>query len=484
MNRRNFLTATAAFAGLAASPDILHAAVAEGGDWTLMVRDVEADLPRQALRKLHGKAPADLAGTLFRNGPAKFHRPGGSVGHWFDGDGLVRSFQIRDGQASLAARFVDTAKRRADTKADAMITPGFGTSAGKGAAVGSSDDISPANTSVMMAGKELWALWEAGSPVAMNPETLDTIAPKVLRPDLARMPFLAHPRVEPNGRVWNLGQSGRRALVWRLAPGGALEAADMIDLGRASYIHDFTATDRHLVIVLQPWIQERFVAPVVRSYDWKPELGTRILVIDKDDLSKRREFEAPPLFFFHLGDAWSDKDGTIRFDAAIDQDPSFALNGAMALMQGKAVGSSDGKMVLISLRPDGRVDVDRPDLVGEFPRVDPRFAGQSRTRTAHLTKGSPNHPVLRAVAVTDWKRGRTDSFDFGPNQITEEVVFVPRKGGTEEFDGWLVGSTINITAKHTELHVFDARRVAEGPVVSWAADRALPMTFHGVFAEA
>jgi len=65
-----------------------------------------------------------LRGSLFRNGPAKFHRPGGSVGHWFDGDGMVRRFTIQDGRASLAARFVDTRKRRADIAADAVVTAG------------------------------------------------------------------------------------------------------------------------------------------------------------------------------------------------------------------------------------------------------------------------------------------------------------------------------------------------------------------------
>jgi len=66
-----------------------------------------------------------LRGSLFRNGPAKFHRPGGSVGHWFDGDGMVRRFTIQDGRASLAARFVDTRKRRADIAADAVVTAGI-----------------------------------------------------------------------------------------------------------------------------------------------------------------------------------------------------------------------------------------------------------------------------------------------------------------------------------------------------------------------
>lgn len=481
MNRRDFLTTAAAGLAVAAvSPDVLHAAAASAGGWTLGVADVEADVPRQTLRRLRGRAPAALSGTLYRNGPAKFHRPGGSAGHWFDGDGMVRAFRIDDGEASLTARFMDTPKRRTDAAADAVVTSGFGTPTRQGARVANNDDVNPANISVMAAGGEMWALWETGSPMRFDPVTLETKGFHTFRPDLKHMPFLAHPRVEPNGRVWNLGLFGKQAMVWRLAPNGALEAAEPIQLPRASYIHDFTATERHLVIVLQPWIQDRFAMPYVNSLSWRPEMGTQILVVDKADFSKRRVYEAPPLFFFHLGDAWEDAGGTIHFDIAMDKDPTFATTGAAALIEGREVGVVDSGFALVTLKAQGGVDI-TPAGVGEFPRTDPRFAGIARARTVHLTKGSPSHPLMQAVAVTDWRRETTETFDFGPTQIVEEMVFVPRPGGSAEFDGWLVGTTINLLSRRTELHVFDARRVAAGPLVSWEASVALPVTFHGVF---
>jgi len=62
MNRRDFLsTAAAGLAVAALNPDDLHAAAASGGDWTLGVADVESDVPRHALRRLRGRAPAGLA---------------------------------------------------------------------------------------------------------------------------------------------------------------------------------------------------------------------------------------------------------------------------------------------------------------------------------------------------------------------------------------------------------------------------------------
>ena len=61
------------------------------------------------------------------------------------------------------------------------------------------------------------------------------------------------------------------------------------------------------------------------------------------------------------------------------------------------------------------------------------------------------------------------------------MVFTPRPGSTEAFDGWIIGPTINLRAARTELHVFDARHVSDGPIVSWAADVAVPAGLHGMF---
>lgn len=484
MNRRNFLTAAAAVAAATLDPDRLYAATAPA-DWTLGVADVEADIAPRALTRIHGRAPEGLSGDLFRNGPARFRRPGGSVGHWFDGDGLVRRFTLRDGEASLAARFVDTAKRRADAAAGAVVTAGFGTPAGPGSSIRVADDVNSANISVLTAGEELWALWESGSPIAMDPETLATRGVRTLRPDLAGMPFLAHPRYEPDGTIWNLGLARDKAIVWKLAADGALLSASVIPIPRASYVHDFTATAGSLVIVLQPWIQERLVAPLTAGFAWRPEQGAQILVVDKADLGRRRVYETESFFAFHMADAWEESDGTIRFDLCADADPAFAVEGGEALVAGRRPATrTRPDLRMFALRPDGRVSVERCGLVAEFPKADPRFAGHRRALTACVSDGRGDHPFFRSLAVRDWRRDRVDRFDFGPRHIVEEAVLVPRPGGSAEFDGWLVGATINLDARASELHVFDARRVAAGPLCSWRADLALPISLHGVFRSA
>ena len=481
IDRRTLLGSGLAAAAALALPGKLLAG-SSGADWRLGVADVPGDIAPSRLRLVQGKSPAGLRGTLYRNGPARFRRGGSASGHWFDGDGLIRSWRIDDGGARLAARFVDTPKRRQEEKLGRMVIPGFGTPAGAGVAVGSNDDTNPANTSIIRAGDDLLALWEAGSPVAIDPETLATRGFRTLGPNLDHMPFLAHPRIEPDGRIWNLGMNGKTALVWRLSAKGKLEATQIVALPRASYLHDFTATERHLVIVLQPWIQDKFTLPFVDSLSWRPELGTQVLVIDKDDLSKRRLFELPTFAFFHLGDAWEEKDGTIRFDGCFEADPSFGQTAARALIAGRHIPGPMPMLTMVALHPDGKTSLTASGIDAEFPRVDPRLAGLPRTKTVHVGGYSRDRPFAQSVGIWDWARGRDDSFRLGADHLVEEFVPVADRDDTRR--SWLVGTSINLKARATELHVFDAARVAAGPVCIWRADVALPVGFHGSFVAA
>jgi all-trans-8'-apo-beta-carotenal 15,15'-oxygenase len=477
-NRRQFM-GTSLIAGAAIiTPDMALAGASPAG-WALGVADIDVDIPEEVLTLVSGKFPTGLDTTLYRNGPAKFRRGGKASGHWFDGDGLVRKFRVREGKASLAARFVDTPKRRLETKLNAIVQPGFGTAPGAEAVVNGPDDCNSANTSVMVSGGQLFALWEGGSPAIMDPETLETKGFKTFRRDLKQMPFLAHPRVEPDGTVWNLGGNGKGTFVWKLNPDGSLANAKMVPLDRNSYFHDFTATARHLIIVMQPWVQNGLKFPLSTAMSWKPELGTRVMVIDKDDLSKRRVFELPAFSFFHLADGWEEKDGTIRFDGCLEADPTFGQRSASALLRGQHIKAPSPMLTQIILRADGKAEMQATRVSAEFPSNDKRVAGQARRYTTHVT-GYRQTPFPHAIAIWDWSKGKDEKFDFGDHQLVEEFLFVSKGAG--ERDGWLMGTTLNLKERKTELHLIDAKHVSSGPVATWRASLPLPLTFHGTIA--
>lgn len=471
LSRRQMLAACAAAGAMAASP-----ALAAEGQWGLSVENAPANgFDDAPMRLVHGRAPAGLEGVLYRNGPGWFRYSDTSTGHLFDGDGFIQRFAIGNGGARHMGRFADTNKRRIEMAAQRIVMPGFGTRGDPRAPVESADSVNAANTSVLMAGDELWALWEGGSPTRMDPDTLATRGIRPLRDDLAGMPFTAHPKVEPNGRIWNIGVNGSRAIVWRLNARGALEDAQIIDLGVRSYIHDWAVTERFLIIPLQPWIYEGLRAPIVEGYAWRPDQPFRVLVLDKNDYSRRRTYELPPFFFFHTGDAWEDADGTIRFDLCAFNDVDFVTREARSMIGNEMEQPISAELSLVTLHADGRAEMQRSGRNGEFPQTDRRRQGLARD----LVSIADDRAC--ALTVMDWRSGRSDAFAFGVEHVVQEHLFVAKQRGGAERESWLVGVTLNRRARATELHVFDAARVSDGPVATWRSRHHAPLSFHGTW---
>jgi carotenoid cleavage dioxygenase-like enzyme len=450
-------------------------------DWRLAFADAMADIAELPLMLVHGRPPPDLRGTLYRNGPARFRRPGGSAAHWFDGDGMIRAFSISERGATLRARFVDTPKRRADSAANAVVTGGFATAGARHVRPASNDAGNAANTSVIAHGDELWALWEGGSPVAVDPMTLQTHGMRTLREDLPHVPFLAHPRVDSNGGLWNLGQLGDEVIVWRLARDGLLQEATRLKLPRASYIHDFAVTPTHLVILLQPWIFKGHGTPLTDALEWREDLGTQVMVLDKQDLARSRLYELPSFFFFHIGSAWSSADKTIFLDVCRYPDPTFAIQGGCDLIGGTYRPTPPPTLALITLAPGGSASMRDTGIVAELPRIQPSDRGRSAPTTVYTSVEAKGRPLFQGVGTYDWQTERRRQFDFGAWQVTEEMLFVPKPRSTGSAAGWIVGCSINLRKAATELHVFDAGHVDSGPICTWRAPLSLPMGLHGMF---
>lgn len=79
--------------------------------------------------RIAGALPAELRGTLYRNGPGLFSRGGRSKANALDGDGLVQRLAIADGKASYSRRFVRTEKFNAEAEAGRFLYPTWTTRA-------------------------------------------------------------------------------------------------------------------------------------------------------------------------------------------------------------------------------------------------------------------------------------------------------------------------------------------------------------------
>lgn len=427
------------------------------------------------LTLVEGEIPPGLRGQYYRVGPAQFERAGERLGHWFDGDGMIQKFNIRGGRVRHSGRFVDTDKRRREMAAGRFLYSGYGFSPRAPAETLRPDDLNAANTNVLPVNGEVWALWEGGSPWRVAAGDLQTIGRQVFDAELNGTAFSAHPKVLPSGEIWNFGLLlASRAIVWNLGSNGSVRKAAIVELPVASLMHDFAVTSRSIVLLLPPMLlRDGPAQSLVDRYEWHGDEPLRIVVLDKADLTIRHTYELPARFLFHIGNAWEDASGTIRVDAFVDADATFAVKTARDLALGIAMSRPTATLTQFSLYPDGRARMSVLPSHGEFPRINPLHIGARHRYTYGV--------VDRGVARWNLDSGGHESFVLGADYWSDEPVFVPRPDGAAEDDGWVLATGLNYGAGRTELNVFDAGRIHEGPVARLACPYAIPLGFHGAF---
>lgn len=443
---------------------------------------------------VRGRWPAGLSGTFFRNGPALFERGGERYRHWFAGDGMVQRFACSPRGVSHTGRFVRTPKLRAEQAAGHFVEPAYASPIAHGdeAAGGGPDAMNVANTSVLQHGGRLLALWEGGSAFDLDPRTLATRGAVTWGDGLAQMPFSAHPKVDPQGHLWNIGTFGDRVVVWHVGPDGRLVDARAGALPYANGMaHDMAVTERWIVLPLPPVKMDYAAAasgtPAARAFRFEAEQPLRVLVMNKDDIADRRVFELPSRMVFHVANAHEERDGTIVLGYCAARDAGFLVHGAVHLAAGRPAGDPGATETCIArLDPrSGRATVETFRETVEFPRIDPRRVGQPARRivTAYraASRRANDGGLLHGVQVRDTATGRVDRFDYGADAVAEEHVVVPKPGATAERDAWLVGTRYEARRGVTVLAVLDAARVAEGPLAEASLPYALPFGFHGHF---
>ncbi|MEM9603213.1 MAG: carotenoid oxygenase family protein [Pseudomonadota bacterium] len=441
--------------------------------------------------RFNAPLPAGLRGTLYRNGPARMQRGDTRYNHWFDGDGMVHAFALDGDHLTHRARMVDTARSAIEAQAGRFLWSGFGTGFDDGRTVAHPDDVNVANINVLPVGDDILALWEAGSPYRLHAETLETLERHVFSTDTDGLPFSAHPRVDPTGRIWNFGYlSGSGKLVlYDLNADGSMHRVTLIDAPNADMVHDFAITEEHLVFVLQPIRFDRQgdpASPFLDRLRWDSDGAVHVLLVDKDTLSVSHRFELPAFFAFHLGNAWRDG-GSLRVEVATAPDFHSLMADIEAATRGQRLPATVGRAQAAEIRLNlltGTAEIDTLPTSGiDFPRFDQRFTGRRTNALVMMGRAASLPPAafgFNTVTVFDRARGTEALYDYGSNTLAEEHLFVPAPHGTAGV-GWVIGTHYNWKTRRTGISVFNAAHVEDGPVAEATLTYGLPMGLHGQF---
>ncbi len=436
---------------------------------------------------VEGRLPDDLRGTLYRNGPGQFELFGKPYAHPFEADGAVTALRIDDDGVRGASRVHDTTGLRAERAAGKHLF-GFGVPwlRRMGNALRGRDK-NTANTNVMWWNGRLFALMEAGLPTELDPRTLATIGETDLDGAVVSW-FSAHPHRSARRRTtYNFGlQYGRRTKLhlYALPDDGPARRLTVLELAGGPMLHDFIVSDDHLIFFVPP---TRLSVPnilfgrggIEKMFQWRPELGTEVIVVPIDDPSAVVRFHTDAFYQWHFTNARSRGDEIVVEYVRYRDFSSFYDLGAPDLggRDHDALASARYHRAVIDLTGKTLRSEERFAESCEFPRVHPAVEGAAH-RYTWLTLGD-----LGGIGRLDAATGAMAEHRVGPHQRVSEPIFVPRAGAApgDESDGHVLSLCYDGARDESFVAIYDGRRLADGPIARTWLGYAVPITFHGIW---
>ncbi|MEG5018226.1 MULTISPECIES: carotenoid oxygenase family protein [unclassified Microcoleus] len=464
--------------------------------WAKALALPAAEFPLTQLSVKSGKIPDGLRGTLYRNGPARLERGGMNAGHWFDGDGAILAVHFTDVGAAAVYRYVKTAGYQAEEKANKFLYPNYGMTAPGPVWLRWSKPVkNVANTSVLALPDRLLALWEAGPPHSLDLQTLETIGIDNLGNSAGEFPYSAHGKCDPmTGNIYNfgvtIGATTKLNLYKSDATGKILQKAT-VALDGISMIHDFVLAGKYLIFFVPPMRLK--VLPVLagissysESFEWKPELGTQILVIDSETLSLVSRGETEPWFQWHFANGFVKEDGSVAVDFVRFAD--FQTNQRLKeVAAGETRTDAEGSLWRVHLNPQtGKVTAAEEllDQPCEFPMIPASEIGQD-ARYIYLAMYRPDVDIVPerfgAIARFDTQSRNLTIADCGENRYPAEPIYVPDISSEK---GWIVTVIYDGNSDSSEVWIFDSDGLSREPVCTLELPGVIPLGFHGTWKSA
>jgi len=440
--------------------------------------------------RVEGKLPVELAGTLYRNGPGLFGSFGRRYYHMFEGDGAISAVRFGHGLAEGAHRVIASAGLREERAAG---RPLYGSVVARPRRIGNNlrgRAKNLANTSVLAWQGRLFGLLEAAKPLQFSPDDLETIGECDLG-GVVTHTFSAHPHfVAARRAFYNFGMRfGPKSAIdlYELPLRGPARLLGALPLDAPTALHDFIATDRHLVFFLAPTrlsIGRALLgeARADRLFDWRPERGSEVVVVPIDAPEHATRIRADAFFVWHFANAFESGD-SIVIDYVRHPD-------VWALATMRDVNARSGAVLDMNLGEPWRAELDvrrgsftaraLADAKCEFPTIDGRGAGGPR-RFVWLTV---TDGAAHGIARLDLERGELASWTPRPGQHASEPIFAPRPGASGETDGFVLTLVYDERTETSHVAVLDAEAPDAGPLGCAHFDHPIPVTLHGVWAAA
>ena len=430
-----------------------------------------------------GTIPADMDGMFVRVGGEFFYPPKFPNDAPLHSDGYISAFRFKNGRVSYKGRFIRTPRFEANLEAGRnqfglYRNPFTHDEAVRGL------NATVSNTAPMAHAGKLFTLKEDALPIEIDPLTLETKGFHDFNGGWKSETFTAHPKWDPlTGDMYAFGYEATGLAsddiyFYRVDPQG--NVAHEIRIKQQPYvclIHDFAVTQEHVIFPFACYYtdMEQLRAGKIH-WMWDKTLPSMIGIMRRDgDGSDLRWFRGPERCMMHVFNAQTDGNTVTLLAPFYNGNffPFFPNVDGSPWDPSKAQGFVRKYTFDLSSSHDGWTEETLfPAPIVDLGKVDHRFTTLPQ-RYAYSTMADQSRPFdtaragevgrkpVNSYARFDLAEGKMDTFFPGDTHSLQEVSFVPRRGSSEEGDGYLIGTASNLADMRTELVIVDAQRLEE-----------------------
>ncbi|MCW2363216.1 MULTISPECIES: carotenoid oxygenase family protein [Sphingobium] len=451
--------------------------------------------------EIEGEVPADLDGAFHRVHPDNQFAPKFEDDQFFNGDGMVSMFRVKDGKVDFRQRYAQTDKWKLENKAGKSL---FGMYRNP-----LTDDPSvegqirgTANTNVLVHAGKLYAMKEDSPCLLMDPNTLETHGYTDFGGRIDSKTFCAHPKIDPaTGNMCAFSYMSKGPMThdmsyMEISPIGELLFEIPFQNKYLCMMHDFGVTEDYAVFSVMPLLtsMERLEKRLPYfGFDTTQPVWLAVLPRQAGaTAADMRWFKAPSnCFVGHVMNAFNE--GTrIYFDHPVAANNSFPffpdIHGA-PFDPIAGLGYLSRWSVDMASNSDEFESIEKlTNLADEFPRIDDRYATQAYRHGWMLVMdrekpyegpGGPFVGMINSLAHIDLATGSTKIWWPGPQCGIQEPCFVPKSADAPEGDGYVIALVDNHVTNYSELCFFDAQHVDEGPIARAKLPMRIRQGLHG-----
>ena len=445
-----------------------------------------------------GEIPRELDGTLYRTGTNQHYKPfDPDHHHWFDGDGMVHAFRLRDGRASYCNKWVETDGLKIERAAGRALYNGIYGRSGR-------PQVLPPGAPVIktVAGINVFAL--AGRVLTshetdpfywdIDPDNLETLGKFDFNGQFTSM-LTAHPHFDHRTDellFFALDNEQMYLECMSAKATGEVTSRHRVDTPVAPFVHDFTFTENYYVFVFGPLRWRPYGRDTVQagnsSIHLEPGSPGRVLVVHRTT-GQPTWFETDSYTVGHYLNAYEDGHKLVvdcGVSVTLNPDSRVIASDYFPFPIGSGTSPFSGPQlwrITIDLAA-GRVAQEWiSELAGEFVKPNEMIAGERHRYGYMASIHAPGKDTrgFNSLAKHDYETGTTvfQHLSDGHELTPGEPIFVPREHATSEDDGWIMAVWYDPIRNASDLVIQAAQDFDGEPVARVPLDHRIPLGFHG-----